>query len=276
MPEPQRFYLAALCARQARRGDESQAAFRQLGDHPISAPLMAYALSILPPAVDAPLQRLRDTLQVEHRWDPILFADAWTAGSGGQLRPTGETILRQIQCREFELLLSWLYEQATGQKLGHRRTAESDDASVLRARQRERRLKEMRRRREEAARRHQANTTGVRAKAKDHGDDSRSTSPAAPDARPPAGLRIRCPKCNGVLTVPLASRGKAARCGQCRAGFIVPSGGESSENVIGIICPQCSKRLTFTSAARGKKAQCMHCAVVFVVPPAPASATPKS
>lgn len=275
VPEPERFYLTGLCERQARRGDESKTAFKQVQDHAVFPMLMTYALNTIPLSVDSPLQRLREMLQMGNRWDPYLFTDAWMAGVTGNLRPAGETILRQIQCREFELLLAYLYEQATGHKIAQRRPAASEQDSARRARERERRMKEERRRREEKIRRQKADATPDKTSQKTK-EKQPSSTPAVSEPQKPAGLRIRCPKCDGVLTVPLASRGKATRCSHCNTGFMVPGDRNQPAHVIGIICPKCQKRITLPTSARGKKAQCVHCAAVFVVPQAGAPTTPRS
>lgn len=274
--DPERLYLSGLCERHNKRSAEAKAHFKQLDTHPIHDALTDYVLSVTAGASDEPLRRIREMLKLDRRWEPFLFCDAVAMAACGKIKPAGENIVRQIQCREFELLFGWCYEKATGAKLTQKARVEASEVD-RRAAERERRLRQERRRRDEkrvrdefAARMSKAETPAPKVE-----------SPAGGGAAPRDNVvGVACPKCGQRQEVSAAMRGKAAKCGKCGSGFLIPDPSANAaagpsrtpvasapSNVVTVLCPKCAKRLVVPAAARGTRLTCTECGVLYLVPP---------
>lgn len=278
-PVPERTYLAALCERHQGHFAEAKGLFKLLEDHPVYQPLAESALATIGLTGEPTLQRLREMLRMDTRWEPYLFCDAVANALAGKARGQAEALLRKIQCLEFELLFKFCYERATGQKISYRNRVDSNDAQK-RAAERERRIREEKRRREEKRKREEAmakkpEPSGPKAK------PEVTRSPTTADGTPL--VSISCPKCGHAQQVPAASRGKPARCKSCNAPFLVPAeGGSASASksppasnpaVVTVICPKCGRRAKVAAANRGKPTQCGACKATFMVPKAAAAAS---
>jgi hypothetical protein len=83
--------------------------FRRVGNHPIFRPLHDAAVHLAETgAADAAARFLGH----QTRWDPFAFIDLCAACAAGQ--SSSELLCRQIQQREWELLLDYSYRQAVG------------------------------------------------------------------------------------------------------------------------------------------------------------------
>lgn len=273
--EPERLYLLSICDRHQNRFAEAKSRLKQLGSHPIYPELATYALSTASGSADPSVRRLREMLQQDTHWEPYLFCDAVAQACAGKMNPAGENFVRQVQCREFELLLTYCFEKAVGCKLTQHVCAEPSE-SARRAAERERRMREERRRREEKRRRDEfASRTNA--------SPTSSSRPEAPAPSKPVeqSIGVICPKCGHTQQVGIAARGKPAQCGKCGTGFMVPNSGSvasvgrtapagpesaASAGVLTVLCPKCAKRLALSATARGKKATCTQCGASFLVP----------
>jgi ribosomal protein S27E len=279
-PQPERMYLSAICERHHGRFSESKAIFKELNGHPVFPPLAEFALQATQHAVDPPLQRLRDMLKIDSAWEPFLFCDALVQATLGKLRTAGDALIRQLQCREFELLLVHCYEQAVGQKLAQRARVEASDAEANAAR-RERRIREERKRREEKRSREEF---AARMQQQAPKPEARAAA-APPVARSEDLVGVLCPKCGNTAQVSGTLRGKAMQCGKCSTAFVVPSKGKTPGPEpratataaaasakpaagVGVLCPKCRHSLMLPESSRGKKTSCSHCGTVFMVPAA--------
>jgi len=220
--EPERLYVSALCERHNQQFDKAKVLFKQLADHPIYPDLADYALGVTGHAADPGVQRMHEMLNFDRRWEPYLFCDAIAQACCGKLKAGGETVLRQMQCREFELLLVHCCERATGCKLSARTRGIDTSDSARRTAERERRIREDRKRRDAQRQRDAFTARLARPEPSAPAAGSQPVAPKVPAAA--AGvITILCPKCGKPLVLPASSRGKVTNCLHCSVSFKVPS-----------------------------------------------------
>ena len=83
--------------------------FRRVGNHPVFEALRLAAAKL---AAASPLQASAQFLVAQSAWDPFLFVDLCEACLAGS--SPHETLCRQIQQREWEMLFAHCFQQATG------------------------------------------------------------------------------------------------------------------------------------------------------------------
>jgi hypothetical protein len=270
-PPEERLYLAGLCLRHAQRYDESKAIFKKLGAHPIYASLTESAVALLGSTAEPAVQRLREMLEFDKHWEPFLFCDLVTMAGAGKLKPAGENVIRLLQTREFELLLVYCCEKATGQKVTQRLREVDPGEAQRRAQERERRMKEDRRRRESHARQEQpVGDSGAK-----HGPGGAGGAPARGET-----VTVTCPKCGQAKPMPAALRGKVVRCQSCNGVFEVPASGAGAASAhakpasagagasVVVMCPKCGNRMPCSTSMCGKATACSKCGATFIVPKA--------
>ncbi len=273
-PATERTYLAALCERHRQRFAEAKTLLKAVGQHEILPSLVESALTCITATSEPAVRRLREMLEMERRWEPYLFCDLILLAGQARLKVPGDALVRQLQCREFELLLIHCYEKATGQKLGQRVRVDTPDAQK-RSQERDRRARDDRRRREA----HQQQP---------------AAKPAAPGGSQGPGARavadlfvpVRCPKCGQTKQMPGGLMGKIVRCPSCATPFEIPRSdarpspapgreaapASAASAIVAVTCPQCAKRMVFPASGRGKSVRCGQCSATFVLPPSPAPA----
>ena len=82
--------------------------FHRVGKHPVFEPLAVAARQLAAAEAD-PAAAFLKTMTA---WDPFAFIDLCEAAAGGRARC--ETLCRQVQRQEWELLFDWCYRQALG------------------------------------------------------------------------------------------------------------------------------------------------------------------
>jgi len=203
----ERHYIPALCERQHAHRDRAKELFREMGGHPIYEPLGQYALQILRPEADEALQRVRDIIELNKEWEPHAFIDLYEQARTGDLSPVAWQLVGDLQTKEFELLFSYCYQEATGQSIVRRRV-----------------ISEVEERKREAEYRHRM---VVRQKKTQRASQTRSEprptkqKTDAPRTEPKA--KILCPQCEHMMFVPESARGKKSKCLKCDAIFLVPT-----------------------------------------------------
>jgi hypothetical protein len=215
-PPQVRFYLLGICERQLGHSDRAKAAFRQLETNPIHAQLLDFAVETLTQTTDPLVTRFRQLLDLDRTWEPFLFTDLTEQAAAGKLTADTDTLVRTLQCREFELLFCYCYERATGQPIPQHPQSESNA-------QREENLKRMKKLAE-----------------KHRGRPIPSPDLSPPGEKTPTGpksagskaqvlresvptVTVKCPKCALVIHLPESSRGKPAQCNACGAAFLIPT-----------------------------------------------------
>ena len=83
--------------------------FRRVGEHPIFDPLRQSAAEL---AEDSDLDQHAEFLATQSAWDPFALIDLCQACLNGQ--SSAETLCRQIQQREWEVLFDYCYRRAVG------------------------------------------------------------------------------------------------------------------------------------------------------------------
>jgi len=200
--EPERIYIEALVKRQAPDAAGSKLLFQQLGQHPVFTPLGRFAIDAIGLATARGLKRLREVIAFGEQWEPFAYSDVYEQALGEELDPAGEHVVRTLQCREFELLLAYCLEAATGQQLTKRPRAEHA--------------------------RHRAPTTKSSKKRSERDqriEPLRTEPKALPKLKPimaAAGIAVICPSCLSALVVPETSRGQIEKCARCGGVFRVP------------------------------------------------------
>ena len=87
--------------------DNAKYWFRRVGQHPVFESLQKSAREL---AAHAPADRADDFLRTQAAWDPFRFVDLCAAVAAG--RSTSETLCRQVQRREWELLFDYCFALA--------------------------------------------------------------------------------------------------------------------------------------------------------------------
>lgn len=265
-PPAERFYIEALCARHSENPGAAKVLLQQAQAHPIHEQIAAYSLRILSAPPDPLLVRLKQMLEMTGIWEPFLFNDLYEQARAGRFKEPAVDVIRQVQGIEFELLFRHCYEAATGEPIPtrlDRASAAAREEDV----QRMRRLAE----KHKASRRTYAGVTPEAGKG------------AGPSVAPTGEtVRVACPKCQTLMTLPITSRGEIERCTQCAAAFTVPgkkdvapvAGARSPVGTITVCCPKCRTPLSLPETARGQPEKCGHCGTCFLIPRKPPTPAP--
>jgi hypothetical protein len=210
----ERDYIEALAARQAGDTARTKDFFSKVDGHPIYAALAGYATETIGLSTTHLLKRLRDTIAFGEQWEPFAFGDVYEQARTGQLDPTGEQIVRSLQCREFEMLFAFCYEGATGVKLGDKKA-------------------------DSAARRPPPKRPTPPKRPPQHRPDDQKPPESEPTgekkARKPVeplvclGVEVLCPKCQEINSFREDSRGSTGRCRKCGAMFLIPKKAATSD-----------------------------------------------
>ncbi len=283
LPQREAFYLLGFVERQAGHCDQAKKLLTSVGEHEIHAGLAKYAASVIDPAIHQGIGRLKSFIDFSGGWEPCLFADLFEQTRAGRFGSATEQIVRQMQCREFELLFAYAWLQTTGVELKER--SPQEEARERRQREMELRKKAEERRREKL-KQERARKAALAAKE----PSAKKAGPAGdqevgkeggkkaggPEARASSPVHIRCPKCMDMLEFPPTARGRKVMCGKCSAVFMIPVSGSAvmaESGRVNLRCPKCSASLSFPDEARGKTGRCNACGTAFRIPersPAPA------
>jgi len=264
-PEKERWYLSGLCERQAGHPDVAKECFAKVNGHTIYESLLTYANSVVSSVEDRVLKRFTSLLEMDQVWEPYLFIDTCEQARAGKCSEAAEVVIRQLQCREFELLFAHCYQEATGKAFSDKPRV---DASA--PRRPARKVKPQRSTRSLS----NSYSSSKSSSAKPAKTSSGGTSSGAHT------IRIRCPRCDAIISVPESSRGQQRSCDHCGAHVMVPqktgvsspissksglkpSGGTQQ---ITIVCPKCTSKIMVPESSRGQKAKCQRCGAVFMVP----------
>ena len=279
-PEKEKLYIAALCERHNGRQEASKQRLRELKGHDLYVPLVDYAKQAIGLGMDASLRRMHQILEQDPNWEPFVFADLYEQAAAEKLCHAAEEVVRKIQCKEFELLFAHCFQLATGQELRIKARRDSDRDSQARL-ERTRQLAEKNRQRTASARASHSAQSSPKAKKEPASSATSKTAPAASKSGPAqakpaaAGVKIGCPKCRAMATVPESHRGKPHKCQKCGTSFMIPGGDQkrrpgssapAAPGTFGLLCPKCRKTLRVPEASRGKKHKCDKCSAVFVIP----------
>ncbi|MBU0717372.1 MAG: zinc-ribbon domain-containing protein [Planctomycetes bacterium] len=209
-PDRERLCICALSERQAGHPDEAKKLFREVEPFPFYPTLMSYAVYAIGLGTDPPLRRLRGTLEMGQTWEPFAFIDLYEQARAGKLCGPAEHAVRQIQCREFELLLVHCYEQATGRSV----PTTSSNVGAPRARPKPVRIRPQ----------SMPSVSGAGGP-KGNADTAKPGPPKPPrcplDRQGPQ-FGVLCPKCQAVVVVPESRRGAKEKCQKCGTSFMVP------------------------------------------------------
>lgn len=216
-PDREQMFIEALRARQAGELDASKELFLRVDGHPIYAPLAEYSKRAIGLSTTPLLKRLRDVIAFGEQWEPFAFADVYEQARDGQLDPTGEQIVRNLLCREFELLFIHCYEEAVGLKLAEKK-AEPTPA---------RRPTPKRPQKRQQARREEADNRSQKA------DQPEKTGPKLKlkPVTKSQGVEVLCPKCQSVNSFPESGRGAKGKCRKCGSLFLIPQREAAADGV---------------------------------------------
>ncbi len=254
--DPERAYVLGFCERQHGNPERAKQHLQSVGDHVIHGRLTEDALNVLATAPDPQLQRFHQLLQLGQAWEAFMFIDLVELGRAGKLSQEGRLAVCRLQCLEFELLLLACYEAATGSPV--QQQSEKDDAV-----EREERLRRLRRMRERPPQRRQQGAPP--------GTSAGGAEATAPE---PKTVKVGCPKCQHVVSLPESSRGEKTSCPKCGTTFTVPTKGpklakptpSGGAGGVAVKCPRCGDMVRHQEADRGKRAKCRGCGVVYTVP----------
>ena len=197
-PDAERAYVLALARRQAGERAATRKLLQEVAQHPIHDSLPGHTHAAIGSSPSRSLKRLREVIAFGGQWEPFAFADVFEQARNGQFDPAAEYIVRSIQCCEFELLLAYCIEAATGRKIEKRQPATP------------------------AVRRPHRRASG-RPQSRAAPSSTKAEMAAAADS-PPTGLTVSvlCPKCGRKNIVPEALRGMPTECEKCSTPFKVP------------------------------------------------------
>jgi hypothetical protein len=207
--EREQAYITALCKRQAGHADAAKTLFQTVGVHPVFTPLAEFAKDRIGRTSLTMLKRLRDMIAFGDAWEPFIFADAFEQALNSNLDVAGDMIMRQLQCYEFELLIGYCVDSATGEKLSKYQgdTVRQDAAKRPPARP-------------PARRPAQPAPPAPRPKSEPKAGEGEKKAPPRPIN--PTDVGVLCPKCQAALSFPESARGATGRCEKCGATFLIP------------------------------------------------------
>lgn len=203
-PEKERAYLAALSFRQAGEPHKAKEVLQQFETHPIYPSLAAFAIKAIGPGADRTLMRFKQIIELGEAWEPFAFVDLYEQARVGKLSSPPITTIREIQCREFELLFTHCYEAATGVTLSE----ESTDTTVPRKRVPKRQRPRPRQPMPEKS--------------------NQQETPKWPQStirqalHKPGTAGFSCPRCNHIDVLPEHLRGTKHQCSKCSVIFLIP------------------------------------------------------
>ena len=116
-PEKERLYIQALCDRAEGEPAAAKSSFQKLEAHVVFPKLTAYATEAITTGASGQVKRLLDMIQMTQEWEAYTFVDLIELARADKLDSAGEQIVRQLQCREFELLFAHCFEGATGEAI---------------------------------------------------------------------------------------------------------------------------------------------------------------
>ncbi len=270
-PEKERDYIVALGERLQGLPDKAKTSFQKLNEHPVYERIVPLALEEMAPVNDPRLQRVRQILEMDQRWEPFVFIDLFEQARAGKLTRPAEEIVRRLQVMEFELLFAHGYGQAIGDSsLDLFQKPAAPEPTVVK-----------RKKPAESHRRHSLPPSSTKPK-----EEKSMPEPAPKASAPPEKITVSCPQCGVKSMVPATNRGAKCKCYKCGHLFMVGGGpapisqsgatpspfisaskaphGPADE--VRICCPKCTQVFSLPASARGKKAKCARCATVFMVP----------
>ncbi len=253
--ESEKAFIAALCARQAGEPIRAKELLQGVGEHPIFHPLGQHVLEGLSGSHDPLLVRFQQTIALGALWEPFLFVDLFEQARVEKLKEETVQVICTLQSLEFEYLLKYCYECATGEPLAGRAAAREADPEANRQRTRElaekHKAKIQRQKKEQKEKDNEAEgedapkpaTPAAAHQVPMVGGGAMSAMPQVPvvGGRAPAsatqvqpspdtgrsargaGISISCPKCRHSVCVPAAMRGTRQACERCGAAFLVPA-----------------------------------------------------
>lgn len=260
-PPREQALIEAFCTRQTNDAPTTKTLLRKAGEHPIYKDLAAHALRLIGHRSDPLIVRFKQMLEMASAWEPFLFVDLYEQARGGKLDGPAEEAVRQILCVEFELLLRYCFTEAVGEN-AVARAARPAPGDPQVDRDRMRRLAQMHRPKRLV--KEKPKTTAA----------VKKEEPAT-EIRSAPGIRVACPKCRNLLSLPATARGGIERCGRCQAAFQVPGesggsggarGASAPKKTFSLRCPKCSTTLALPESARGAVEQCGKCGSKFLVP----------
>lgn len=207
-PQKVQQYLEAICERQAGRPAEAKVLLSRVGEFDTYAKLTAHAIEVIGVGSDKSLTRFKGTLELCEVWEPHAFVDLYEQGRAGALCHPAELVIRNLQCREFELLFVYCYEKATGRTMARGGAEEvAPRRKVIR---------------KPPARRRPAAAPPMQSKQPTQTDSDAATPLPTPLNRRGPRVGILCPKCRAMLVIPETNRGRSTECKKCGTTFLVP------------------------------------------------------
>ncbi len=270
-PEKERDYLVALGERLQGIPHKAKTSFQKLNMHPVYEQLVPLALEEMKPVNDPWLQRVRQILEMDQRWEPFVFVDLFEQARAGKLTRPAEEVVRRIQVLEFELLFAHCYLAVIGDSsLDLFQKPAAPEPTVVK-----------RKKPAESHRRHSLPPSLTKPK-----EEKSIPEPTPKASAPPEKITVSCPQCGVKSMVPASNRGAKCKCYKCACVFTVAGGlapiskGGSAQaastpaaktahglaDEVRISCPKCTQVFSLPASARGKKAKCARCATVFMVP----------
>lgn len=207
-PQQIQMFLEAFCERQAGHPAEAKELLTQVGEFDTYAQLAAHALETIGPGSDKSLTRFKGTLELCEMWEPHAFVDLFEQARLGALCHPAERMIRNLQCKEFELLFVYCYEKATGRPIGQR----CEDSAVAR-----RKVS-----RKTPARRRSSPPQPMPTTQPTQTISHAATPPPTPLNQRGPRVGILCPKCQTMIVLPEKSRGRPTECKKCGTSFLIP------------------------------------------------------
>jgi len=247
----EQLYINGLVERHMGRPDTAKTNFQQMEGHDIYAPLTESVAKLTGSCNDKQIKRFADIVQLNDAWEAFAFIDLVEEARGDQLTNASERIVRQLQKQEFDLLIRYCFDQAVGPDAEEEeKTSQRGDESAPRRRRETKRP---------------SSTTNSRSTPSRSAPETKSRP--KPDLN--SDVRIGCPKCKHLHTLPPSARGQKHKCDKCKVAFMVPGGKGSASAApdgVRVGCPKCKTTGVYPESKRGEKVACSKCKAVFVVP----------
>jgi len=202
-PVIEKAYLLSLCARQQGEPEAAKTFLQQIEEHPIYQPLAGFAIKSLAGHAEPPLKRFAGILEMGGTWEAFAFVDLYEQARAGKLSPLSYEAVAKIQFREFEMLFTRYFKTAVG------------DRPVVQTKE------ELEARKKVAAKRRTTKPKKQSHPIPTNKPPKKSSEKSEPAIRS-APVRVRCPKCKNIATLPSLFCGKTAQCTKCQSLFAVP------------------------------------------------------
>lgn len=202
-PVLEKAYLLSLCARQQGEPEAAKTFLQQIEEYPIYPPLAEFAIKTLAGHTEPLLKRFAGILEMGGTWEAFAFVDLYEQARAGKLSPLSYEAVAKIQFREFEMLFTQCFKAAVGDRPVVQTKEELDARKQAAAKRRTTRPKK------------QSQPTPTTT-------DSKKSSGKSEPAIMSAPVRVRCPKCKNITTLPGIFCGKTAQCIKCQSLFAVP------------------------------------------------------